>query len=141
MVVAACLMPVGRFWLVAGVITLLPFAAVPRLGIQPTLLDGVLAKRVKTSFLPEEDYGYLFMNVQLPPAASLERTDAVCRKIDEMLSKTDGVQAFNTIEGFSLLTRVSASYNAFYFVELKPWSKRGSGADSEASWFRCVFAP
>jgi HAE1 family hydrophobic/amphiphilic exporter-1 len=92
------------------------------------LLDGVLARRVPTSFLPDEDYGYLFMNVQLPPAASLERTDAVCRKIDEMLTKTEGVQAFNTIEGFSLLTRVSASYNAFYFVELKPWSDRRSAA-------------
>lgn len=41
-VVAACLMPVGRFWLLAGVITLLPFGAIPRLGIQPTLLDGML---------------------------------------------------------------------------------------------------
>ena len=41
-VVGACMLPVGRFWLLAGVITLLPFAAVPRLGIQPTLLDGVL---------------------------------------------------------------------------------------------------
>lgn len=43
LVVAACWLPVGRFWLVAAVITLLPFGAVPRLGIQPTLLDGVLA--------------------------------------------------------------------------------------------------
>src|SRR5690348_17597361 len=43
LVVAACALPVGRFWLLAGVITLLPFAAAPRLGIQPTLLDGALA--------------------------------------------------------------------------------------------------
>ena len=41
-VAVACALPTGRFWLLAGVITLLPFAAVPRLGIQPTLLDGVL---------------------------------------------------------------------------------------------------
>ena len=40
--IGACLLPVGRFWLLAGVVTLLPFAAVPRLGIQPTLLDGIL---------------------------------------------------------------------------------------------------
>jgi HAE1 family hydrophobic/amphiphilic exporter-1 len=72
------------------------------------------------------------MNVQLPPAASLERTDAVCRKIDDILSKTDGIEAFNTIEGFSLLTRVSASYNAFYFVDLKPWRERGSPLQAQA---------
>jgi HAE1 family hydrophobic/amphiphilic exporter-1 len=86
---------------------------------------GLLGKRLPTSFLPQEDYGYFLMNVQLPPAASLERTDAVTRKIDALLQKTEGVSGFNTIVGFSLLTRVTASNNAFYFVQLKPWSERG----------------
>jgi HAE1 family hydrophobic/amphiphilic exporter-1 len=86
---------------------------------------GLLGKRLPTSFLPQEDYGYFLMNVQLPPAASLERTDAVTRKIDAILQKTEGISGFNTIVGFSLLTRVTASNNAFYFVQLKPWSERG----------------
>jgi polysaccharide biosynthesis protein PslJ len=47
---AACLMPTGRFWLLAGVVTLLPFAAIPRLGIQPTLLDGALALLLVVAF-------------------------------------------------------------------------------------------
>ena len=81
-------------------------------------------QRLPTSFLPEEDYGYFLMNVQLPPAASLERTDAVARKIDAVLAKTEGVQNFNTIVGFSLMTRVTASNNAFYFVQFKPWDER-----------------
>src|SRR5882724_2717569 len=89
------------------------------------VFDGVLGKRLPTSFLPEEDYGYLLLNVQLPNAASLERTDAVCRKVEAILSKTEGVGNFNTIAGFSLLTRVSASYNGFIFVALKPWDERG----------------
>jgi HAE1 family hydrophobic/amphiphilic exporter-1 len=89
-------------------------------------LDGVLGKRLPTSFLPDEDYGYLLLNVQLPAAASLERTDQVCRKVESILSKTDGIQAYNTIGGFSLLTRVSASYNGFFFVILKPWDERSS---------------
>src|ERR1700716_2074558 len=64
------------------------------------LLDGVFGKRLPASFVPEEDYGYLFMNVQLPNAASLERTDLVSQKIEAILAKTEGVQYYNTIGGF-----------------------------------------
>jgi len=88
------------------------------------LASGVLTSRLPTSFLPEEDYGYLLLNIQLPPAASLERTDAVSRKVDQILSKTEGVTDFNTIVGFSLITRVTSSNNAFYFVRLAPWDER-----------------
>ena len=90
-----------------------------------------LGRRLPTSFVPEEDYGYFLLNVQLPPAASLERTDAVCRKIDELLAHTDGIANFNTIAGFSLLSRVTASNYGFYFIGLKPWDERTS-ADLEA---------
>lgn len=89
-------------------------------------LDAVLGLRLPTSFLPDEDYGYLLLNVQLPPAASLERTDAVLKKVEAIIDRTDGIQAYNTIGGFSLLTRVSASYNGFFFVILKPWGERSS---------------
>ncbi|MFL6215929.1 MAG: efflux RND transporter permease subunit [Blastocatellia bacterium] len=89
-------------------------------------LDGVVGQRLPTSFLPDEDYGYLLLNVQLPPAASLERTDAVLKKIEAILDHTEGIQAYNTIGGFSLLTRVSASYTGFFFVILKPWDERRS---------------
>jgi HAE1 family hydrophobic/amphiphilic exporter-1 len=100
----------------------------PLIGIALLLVfagaSGVLGTRLPGSFLPEEDYGYFLMNIQLPPAASLERTDAVARKVDALLAKTDGVVNFNTIVGFSLVTRVTASNNAFYFVQLKPWDER-----------------
>jgi HAE1 family hydrophobic/amphiphilic exporter-1 len=85
---------------------------------------GLLGKKLPTSFLPQEDYGYLLLNVQLPPAASLDRTDAVARKIDKVLQESEGIAGFNTIVGFSLLTRVTATNNAFYFVQLKPWDER-----------------
>lgn len=87
-------------------------------------LDLVVGKRLPTSFLPDEDYGFLFLSVQLPPAASLERTEAVTRKIEAILGKTPGVQNYTTIDGFSLLTRVSTTNNAFFFVNLKPWDER-----------------
>jgi HAE1 family hydrophobic/amphiphilic exporter-1 len=88
------------------------------------LVDLFAVRQLPTSFLPEEDYGYMFLNVQLPPAASLERTNAVCKKVEDILSKTDGVEYYNAIGGFSLLNRVSASYNGFFFVALKPWHER-----------------
>lgn len=88
------------------------------------LVDGIFGKRLPTSFLPEEDYGFLFLNIQLPAAASLERTDLVSQKVEAILKRTEGVQYTTTINGFSLLNRVSASYNGFFFVSLKPWSER-----------------
>src|SRR5207249_5705216 len=70
------------------------------------LVDGLIGRTLPTSFLPEEDYGYFFMNVQLPAAASLERTDQVLHKIEGMLSTTEGVQYYTTVGGFSLLTGI-----------------------------------
>src|SRR5882762_8296307 len=89
-------------------------------------LDGLLGTRLPTSFLPEEDYGYAFLNVQLPAAASLSRTDEVLRKIEKIIARNEGVQYTTTVGGFSLLTRTSASYQGFFFLGLKPWGERKS---------------
>jgi multidrug efflux pump len=88
------------------------------------VLAGGLGRVLPTSFVPEEDYGYFMLNVQLPPAASLQRTDAVARRIEKILADTPGIAAYNTIVGFSVLTRVTAPNNGFYFVGLKPWHER-----------------
>src|SRR5919108_87652 len=86
--------------------------------------SGLLGSSLPRSFLPEEDQGYFFLNVQLPTAASLQRTDNVARQIESILKETPGVQSFNTVVGFSLLSFVNTTYNAFYFVTLKPWDER-----------------
>jgi HAE1 family hydrophobic/amphiphilic exporter-1 len=97
------------------------------------LMDGLIGNRLPTSFLPEEDYGYAFLNVQLPPASSLTRTDEVIRKIEGILSKTEGMKYAGSISGFSLLTRTSASYQGFFFLGLAPWDERsGKGHDARA---------
>ena len=83
-----------------------------------------MGNRLPTSFIPEEDQGYAFLQIQLPDAASLQRTDAVMRRLDDMLAGTEGVQSFSGISGFSLLSNTSASYTGFYFLQLKPWSER-----------------
>jgi hydrophobic/amphiphilic exporter-1 (mainly G- bacteria), HAE1 family len=85
---------------------------------------GWFGNKVPASFLPDEDQGYLYVNVQLPIAASLERTDAVAAKIESALAKTPGVEHTTTVIGFSLLSFVRTSYNAFFFVTLKPWDER-----------------
>ena len=89
-----------------------------------TALAAGFGRRLPTSFVPEEDYGYFLIALQLPPAASLERTDAVTRKIDALLAHTDGIANFNTIAGFSLLSRVTADNYGLYFVGLTPWDER-----------------
>jgi len=90
------------------------------------VVDGLIGGRLPASFLPEEDYGYAFLNVQLPAAASLARTDLVLKKVEGILAKTDGVQSYVTVGGFSLLTRISASYQGFFFVAFTPWDERPS---------------
>jgi HAE1 family hydrophobic/amphiphilic exporter-1 len=88
------------------------------------VLAGFFASRLPSGFVPEEDQGYFYINVQLPNASSLQRTDAFARRIEEILSRTEGVQSYNTVLGFSLLSLVSTTYTAFYFVTLEPWHHR-----------------
>src|SRR6266404_1540885 len=90
---------------------------------------GWFGNKVPASFLPDEDQGYLYVNVQLPIAASLQRTDEVAAKIESVLAKTPGIEHTNTIIGFSLLSFVRTSYNAFFFVTLKPWDERKSRSE------------
>jgi hydrophobe/amphiphile efflux-1 (HAE1) family protein len=84
--------------------------------------------RVPSSFLPDEDQGYLFINLQLPNAASLQRTDVAAREVEKILADTPGVKYTTTVIGFSLLSFVRTSYNAFFFVTLDPWDERKSRA-------------
>jgi HAE1 family hydrophobic/amphiphilic exporter-1 len=85
-----------------------------------------MGKSLATSFIPEEDQGYAFIQIQLPDAASLQRTDAVMRKLDDILAHTHGIQGYDAISGFSLLSNTSASYSGFYFLQLDPWEERHS---------------
>jgi hydrophobic/amphiphilic exporter-1 (mainly G- bacteria), HAE1 family len=85
--------------------------------------------RLPSSFLPDEDQGYLYINMQLPNAASQERTSAAARQVEKVLADTPGVQYTTSVIGFSLLSTVRTSYNAFFFVTLKPWDERKSRSE------------
>jgi HAE1 family hydrophobic/amphiphilic exporter-1 len=85
---------------------------------------GFFAGKVPGSFLPDEDQGYLFLHLQLPNAASIERTQEAASKIEKILADTPGVEYTTTVAGFSLLSFVRTTYNGFFFVTLKDWDSR-----------------
>jgi HAE1 family hydrophobic/amphiphilic exporter-1 len=98
-----------------------------------TVLAGGLGRILPQSFLPDEDQGYFFMNVELPPAASLERTNAVMRQVDAILKNESGIRYYNAISGYSMLSQTSSSRNGVYFCQLRPYADRTSAAlQSEA---------
>ncbi len=88
------------------------------------VLTVLLFKGVPGGFVPEEDNGYFLINVQLPDASSLQRTDIVCKKIEDILAKTKGIDNYTTVAGYSLVSGVASSNNAFFFVSMKPWEER-----------------
>jgi HAE1 family hydrophobic/amphiphilic exporter-1 len=90
---------------------------------------GFFASRVPSSFLPDEDQGYAYVNLQLPNSASLERTSQAATQIENILANTPGVKYTTSVIGFSLLSFVRTSYNAFFVVTLKPWDERKTRAE------------
>jgi hydrophobic/amphiphilic exporter-1 (mainly G- bacteria), HAE1 family len=80
--------------------------------------------KIPTSFVPDEDQGYFYVNVQLPNAASLQRTEEVTSRIEDILLKSPGVKSTTAVLGFSLLSYVRTSYNAFLWVTMKDWKDR-----------------
>ncbi len=85
---------------------------------------GLLGKRIPTSFLPDEDQGYVFAGVQLPDAASLQRCDAVVKQAEAILAKTPGIKYYTSVSGYSMLSGVNNTYSAFFFITFDEWSKR-----------------
>ncbi len=88
------------------------------------VLAGWLGGRLPAGFLPEEDQGYIYAGVQLPDAASLDRTDAASKKIEDIITHTPGVESCTTVLGFNLLSGVQSTYSSFFFITLEEWKKR-----------------
>jgi hydrophobic/amphiphilic exporter-1 (mainly G- bacteria), HAE1 family len=85
---------------------------------------ALLGRALPAGFIPDEDQGLFGVNVQLPPGASLERTSAVLRKVEEMLKKMEGVESFQTIGGYGAVTSTYQPNFGSIFVRLKPWEDR-----------------
>jgi len=87
-------------------------------------VSGLMGLRLPGGFVPEEDQGYIFTNVQLPLAASLDRTAAVNDKLDKIFKTQPGIKYYTGVAGFSLLSLVTTTYNSFYFITLEDWDAR-----------------
>lgn len=85
---------------------------------------GFFASLVPGGFLPEEDQGYFFVNMQLPNAASLQRTDAIASKIEGILMENEAIEDVTVVSGFSMLSGAMIPNTGFVFVKLKSWDER-----------------
>ncbi|MFQ3670133.1 MAG: efflux RND transporter permease subunit [Verrucomicrobiia bacterium] len=99
---------------------------------------GYFGRSLPGSFIPNEDQGYAFVGIELPQAASLQRTDAAAREVEEAILGIPGVQHVTSIVGYNLLSGVSTSYNAFFFVTLEPWDQRKSPETSYGAITRAI---
>jgi HAE1 family hydrophobic/amphiphilic exporter-1 len=95
-------------------------------GLLAVILAGsaFIGGRLPTGFVPPEDLGYLFINVALPDASSLQRTEAVTREVEGILAKTRGVAHYDAVSGYSLLAQSTSTSSGVFFVSLEPWDKR-----------------
>ncbi len=107
-------------------------STVRRIAIVLVVFGGLIAitgwgfSSLPTGFMPDEDQGYVFVNIQLPDAASRERTDAVMQRLDKILEpeNTPGVSDRVLISGYSLLSGTAGSNLGLAAVILEPWDDR-----------------
>jgi HAE1 family hydrophobic/amphiphilic exporter-1 len=116
---------------VAGILarrSLLSLGIVAIAGFGAVTLMGQTSK----AFVPDEDQGLFLVNVQLPRAASLERTDDVCKQIEKILWETPGLESFNTVGGLAFINNTFGPDRASFLVRLRPWHER---SDDDLSAF------
>lgn len=89
---------------------------------------GAVGSLLPGGFMPDEDMGYLLINIQLPDAASLQRSDVVARRVEEILAAYEAVDHITTATGFSLISGSMSTNTGFIFVSLKGWNERDNTA-------------
>src|SRR5262250_932073 len=87
--------------------------------------------RQPTGFLPSEDQGYAILVSILPEGASQPRSEAVTGKVNAILNKTDGIAAWVTIGGFSVLDFANVPNISTTFIVYKSWKERGKALDQD----------
>ena len=108
-----------------GVISLLVYGGLVYLGYR-------IFKVVPTGFIPVQDQGYLMVNVQMPDASSIDRTDAVMKQLTDLAMKTPGISDAFSVSGFSILSRANSSAAGLVFMHLKPFGERAGKANLSA---------
>ena len=100
------------------------------IGIVGVVVLGAVffARAIPSGFIPDEDQGIFGVNVQLPPGASLARTSEVLKKVEAILAKTEGIESYQTIGGYGVVTNTYQPNYGSLFARLKPWEERHSDA-------------
>jgi len=93
-----------------------------------TVLLVFIMKFLPSGFLPSEDQGYFFININTPKAYSLDKTDNVTRKVEALVAKLPGIESYTMVPGYSILDNSVSTTNGMAFVKLKPWEERKSKA-------------
>ncbi len=96
-----------------------------------SLFVGFNLSRLPTGFIPDEDRGAFYVNIQLPPNASLPRTAQVSAKVAELIRQNENVQDVALTNGYSILTSATASNFAWSIVILKPWDQRKKASQDQ----------
>src|SRR5688500_17265344 len=112
---------VSRMLVRRGIVTILIVGVV-------VLGAGIFARAIPLGFIPDEDQGILGVNVQLPPGASLARTSEVLKRVEEILGKTEGIESYQTIGGYGVVTNTYQPNYGSLFARLKPWEDRHGDA-------------
>ncbi len=99
-----------------------------------------ISKFTPTSFLPEEDQGAFFLNVQLPDGASVARTSETVRKVEQLLKSMPQVQDVFAVIGFSLLDTANEANTGFLLAKLRPFEDRRKAEDLAQALIRKTFA-
>ncbi|HKO98736.1 MAG TPA: multidrug efflux RND transporter permease subunit [Pyrinomonadaceae bacterium] len=85
---------------------------------------GGFGAMIPAGFVPEEDQGIVGVGLQLPPGASLQRTDEVMKKVEAIVEKVDGMESYQTIVGLGIVTNTYQPNYGTIFMRLKPWDER-----------------
>ncbi|PID76063.1 MAG: multidrug efflux RND transporter permease subunit [Deltaproteobacteria bacterium] len=104
-----------------------------------TAVAGWLYTRMPTSFLPQEDQGYIILNVQLPPGASQQRTSGVLQQVEKIVLEQPEIYNIVSVVGVSFSGR--GPNMGLAFVSLKPWDERTVSADQFAKRLMGLFFP
>lgn len=104
----------GRKWLVIGGLVVV------------SLVSVWLVKTTPTGFIPTEDQGFIVYSVDLPPGASLDRTQKVMEKIDKLLTEVDAVERRGAVTGLNIVANANSSNYGVGFIRMKPQGERGA---------------
>jgi HAE1 family hydrophobic/amphiphilic exporter-1 len=91
-----------------------------------TVATGALGRALPAGFVPDEDLGIFMLNIQLPPASSLERTEGVVKQVEQVLKRTEGIVACTGVGGLGILTNSFSPEFASFFCKLEPWEERST---------------